>query len=38
MKDSRCYFFFTEIQDVYTNVLLIFFGCTVVILVRLKFV
>ena len=37
MKDSRWYFF-TEIQDVYTNVLLIFFGCTVVILVRLKFV
>ena len=37
MKDSRLYFF-TEIQDVYTNVLLIFFGCTVVILVRLKFV
>ena len=37
MKDSRWYFF-TEIQDVYTNVLLIFFGCAVVILVRLKFV
>ena len=37
MKDSRWYFF-TEIQYVYTNVLLIFFGCTVVILVRLKFV
>ena len=37
MKDSRWYFF-TEIQDVYTNVLLIFFGCTTVILVRLKFV
>ena len=30
--------FFTEIQDVYTNVLLIFFGRTVVILIRLKFV
>ena len=37
MKDSRWYFF-TEIQDVYMNVLLIFLGCTVVILVRLKFV
>ena len=37
MKDSRWYFL-QRFQDVYTNVLLIFFGCTVVILVRLKFV
>ena len=31
-------FFLQRFQDVYTNVLLIFFGCTIVILVRLKFV
>ena len=37
MKDSRWYFL-QRFQDVYTNVLLIFFSCTDVILVRLKFV
>ena len=37
MKDSRSYFL-QRFQDVYKNVLLIFFCCTVVILVRLKFV
>ena len=37
MKDSKWYFL-QRFQDVYTNVLLISFGCTVVILVILKFV
>ena len=37
MKYLRWYFL-QRFQDVYTNVLLIFFGCTVVILVILKFV
>ena len=37
MKDSR-WSFLQRFQDVYTNVLLIFFGYTVVILVRLQFV
>ena len=36
MKDTRWYCL-QRFQDVYTNVLQIFFGCTVVILVRLKF-
>ena len=37
MKESRWYIL-QRFEDVYTNVLLIFFGCTVVILERLKFV
>ena len=37
MKDTRWYCL-QRFEDVYTNVLQIFFGCTVVILVRLKFV